>query len=603
MLKKIKTISSSLIGEFDTGYLGKWLVIALLIGVAAGITSIIFYWAVNGATWLMLGKGAGYTPPVPGGEGQTIVTTITRRWMIPIICALGGLLSGLILFKLSPEAMGPGTDAAINSFHNKDGYIRRRVPFFKMLASAVTLGSGGSAGREGPAALMGAGFGSTIADLFKLDAHDRRVALAIGIGAGMGAIFKAPLGGAILGAEILYSQDFEFEALWPSFIASIVGYSIFASWNGWAPIFSFTAPFEFTRPTELLGYALLGIVCGIFGIAYGRSFHGIRRLFARWKVPAYIKPAIGGLLVGTIGIFLPQVLGIGYGWLQFDINGNTAVLPIGIMIAVALGKLVAACFSVGSGGSGGEFAPGLVIGGMIGGVTWFLLHNFTGFVPSNPAPYVVLGMMALFGGIAKAPLAIIIMVSEMTGNYNLLVPSMVAVVIAYFMTGNNFLYESQVATRSDSPAHQSEYSTPLLDKIPVREAMVTNPVTVSPDEMISDVIALMRSFKIDATPVLESGKLIGILTNLDIVRLSEAEWPTVRVREKMTTKLVVGYADETLADALNRMTQHNVSHLPIVEHSDSSEMAGFLAIHGIAETYGNHKNLKVNRVSRVIEKA
>ena len=131
---------------------------------------------------------------------------------------------------------------------------------------------------------------------------------ATGVGAGMGAIFKAPLGGAILGAEILYRRDFEFEVLWPAFIASIVGYSIFASWNGWSPIFSFTGTFTFTRPAELLGYAVLGILCGVAGIAYGRSFHGVRILFARWKIPGYVKPAVGGLAVGIIGLFLPQVL-------------------------------------------------------------------------------------------------------------------------------------------------------------------------------------------------------------------------------------------------------------------------------------------------------
>ncbi len=588
---RIKPLLSKTIGIIDTGYIKKWLVLALLIGAASGLGAIVFYWAVNGATSLMLGKLAGYTPPVPGGEGQTVVSAITRRWMIPVVCTLGGLLSGLVLYKLTPEAMGPGTDAAIDSFHNKDGLIRRRVPFFKMLASAITIGSGGSAGREGPAALIGGGFGSTLADLLRLDTRDRRIALAVGVGAGMGAIFKAPLGGAILGAEILYRRDFEFEVLWPAFIASIVGYSIFASWNGWSPIFSFTGTFTFTRPAELLGYAVLGILCGVAGIAYGRSFHGVRILFARWKIPGYVKPAVGGLAVGIIGLFLPQVLGIGYGWLQFAINGNTAALPIGIMVAVLFGKLAATCFSIGSGGSGGEFAPGLVIGGMLGGITWWALHGLTAFVPSNPAPYVVLGMMTLFGGIAKAPLAIIIMVSEMTGNYNLLVPSMVAVVIAYFLTGDNFIYEAQVASRADSPAHRTEYSTPLMDKIVLREAMVKNPATVTPDMFISDFVALMAAENIDAAPVVSHGKLVGIISNLDVARLSEQDWPKLHVGDKMTTELVVGYADETLYDALNRMSRNKISHLPVVEHGKPQRMVGFLAVHDLTGVYDAQRKM------------
>ena len=164
--------------------------------------------------------------------------------------------------------------------------------------------------------------------MFKLDSHDRRIALSIGIGAGIGAIFKAPLGGAILSTEILYRRDFEFEALLPSFIASIVGYSVFASWAGWTPVFTITSGYSFQKPEELLGYALLGLICGLFGILYGRSFYKIRDLFRSIKIPNYFKPAIGGLIVGTIGIFLPQILGMGYGWLQFAINGNAIALPL-----------------------------------------------------------------------------------------------------------------------------------------------------------------------------------------------------------------------------------------------------------------------------------
>ncbi len=251
----------------------------------------------------------------------------------------------------------------------------------------------------------------------------------------------------------------------------------------------------------------------VYSVCYTAAhFTIVRDFFRSLKMPNYIKPAIGGLIVGIIGIFLPQILGMGYGWVQFAINGNTAVLPLGIMIAVIFGKIVATSLSVGSGGSGGVFAPGLVIGGMVGGVTWSLLHNFTSIVPADPATFVVLGMMTLFGGIAKAPLAIMIMVSEMTGNYSLLIPSMVSVVIAYFLTGNSYIYENQVNTRADSPAHRAEYSVPLLEKIQIADAMVTNPITVSPICMLVTLPDLMKSNEIDAVPVLDSGKLVGIVT-------------------------------------------------------------------------------------------
>jgi chloride channel protein, CIC family len=589
MFRYLKTVFARGFGVVDVGYLRKWFTLAILIGIVAGVASILLYLAIKWATWLFLGQAAGYFPPVPGGEGPTIITGIARPWMIPIICTLGGLLSGIIVFKWAPEAEGHGTDAAINSFHNKDGFIRRRIPLVKLIASAITIGSGGSAGREGPVALIGAGFGSSIAQLFKLNEHDRRLALAIGIGAGIGAIFKAPLGGAIISAEILYRRDFEFEALLPSFIASIVGYSVFSSWSGWMPIFTINTGFSFSQPTELLGFAILGIVCGLFGMAYGRSFYMVRNLFQRLNIPNYLKPGVGGLLVGLIGLYLPQILGTGYGWLQFAIDGNFTALPLGIMIAIMFGKIVATSFSVGSGGSGGVFAPGLVIGGMLGAVIWSVLHTFTSVVTSDPAPFVVLGMMTLFGGIAKAPLAIMIMVSEMTGNYSLLIPSMVSVVIAYFLTGDSYIYENQVNTRADSQAHRIEYSVPLLEKLKVRDAMVTDPLVTSPDVKLNDLADLMKKSKIDAAPVLESGKLVGMVTTLVTARIPEEQWPHTLTRDIMNKQPVVGYPQETLFEALKKMTQNKINHLPIVDQRNPKRMIGFLAIHNISQTYDLQK--------------
>jgi len=569
----------------SAGYLQKWLTLGVLIGIVSGVGSILFYLAINWVLKLMLGLGAGYVPPVPGGEGLTIATAAARNWAIPISTALGGLISGLIVFKFAPEAEGHGTDAAINAFHNKDGVIRKRVPVVKLIASAITIGSGGSAGREGPVALIGAGFGSVVADVFKLNRRDRRIALAVGIGSGVGSIFKAPLGGAILSSEILYRRDFEFEALLPSFVASIVGYSIFGAWNGWTPIFLVPVQSVFQRPTELIGYAILGIACGLLGRLYGWAFYRVRGLFRSLKVRDYLKPAIGGLLVGVAGMFLPQVLGMGYGWIQFAINGDFAALPLVVMGVVVLAKIVATSLSIGSGGSGGVFAPGLVIGAMLGGTVWSLLKVATPIVPPTAAGFVIVGMMALFGGIAKAPLAIMIMVSEMTGNYNLLVPCMISVVIAYFLTGDSYIYENQVNSRADSPAHRAEYSVPLLKKIRIGEAMVTTLITAPPESTVSDLDNLMKARKIDAVPIVSGGRLEGIVAVLDIARVAENRRNQTTARDIMTTKLKVGYADEYLYDALVRMTENNVSHLPIVDPARPGSLVGLLAFHDIAVTY------------------
>jgi len=583
------------------GYVRKWLALSIIIGAAAGVGSIVFYWAIQQATRLMLGLGAGYTPPLPAGEGPTIFSPAALPWMIPIITAVGGLISGLLVFKFAPEAEGHGTDAAIDAFHNKGGLIRRRVPIVKVFASAITIGSGGSAGREGPTAQIAAGVGSALADLFKLSTRDRRIAVAAGIGAGIGAIFSAPLGGAVLSMEILYRRDFETEALLPSFIASVVGYCIFGSWHGWMPVFGLVSAPTFNRVEELLGYIVLGIVCGLVGNMYGRGFYFIRDLFRKMRIPNWVKPAIGGLIVGGIGVFLPQILGVGYGWVQFAIDGDFTLLPLGILVAVIFGKILATSLSIGSGGSGGVFAPGLVIGGMTGATLWMLLHNVTTFIPGSPESFVVVGMMALFGGIAKAPVAVILMVTEMTNAYTLLVPSMLACGIAYFVSMNSYIYENQVADRSESPAHRSEHSIPLLQILKVQQAMLTNITTIYARTPIAQVSVTMKANKIDAIPVIDNyGGLVGIVSASDIARTNPDKYATITVDKIMKTKLIVVHPDDSLNKALQTMTQHDIRHLPVVKRDKPRQMIGMVTMNDImschkketANAFGYKKSLE-----------
>jgi CIC family chloride channel protein len=216
----------------EVSYLRKWVPIAVVIGIISGFGSIIFFQALNLGSTLLLGQVAGYFPPAAAGEGTGSALLSPYPYMIPVVTTLGGLISGIIVFGFAPETEGHGTDSAIDAFHNKKGDIRARVPAVKLLASVFTIGSGGSAGREGPTAQIGAGFGSFLSSALHLNRRDKRIAVAVGIGSGIGSIFKAPFGGAILSAEILYIGDFEVGALFPAFIASTVAYSIFGTFTG-----------------------------------------------------------------------------------------------------------------------------------------------------------------------------------------------------------------------------------------------------------------------------------------------------------------------------------------------------------------------------------
>jgi chloride channel protein, CIC family len=559
-------------------YARKWITLSILIGIAAGLGSIVFYWSLATATKLLLGIVAGYVPPTSTGEGLTVFAGVARPWVLPLLTAAGGLLSGLLVYRFAPEAEGHGTDAAIDAFHNKGGAIRRRVPVVKAIASAITIGSGGSAGREGPTAQIAAGIASALADLFHLSDSDRRIAVATGIGAGIGSIFKAPLGGAILSMEVLYRRDFEYEALLPSFIASVVGYSIFASWSGWAPVLGSGIVPPFSRASELVSYTVLGLVCGLVGIAYGRSFYYMRDLFKSLKIPAWIKPAIGGFLVGSIGIFFPQVLGTSYGWLQFAINGDFLALPAAVMLVVAVFKILTTGLTIGSGGSGGVFAPGLVIGGMVGGSLWSLLSGFPAITPSSPSAFVIVGMMALFGGIAKVPLAVIIMVSEMTMDYTLLIPSMLACSIAYFVTGDNYIYEKQVNVRAESPAHRHDYSLMLLKSLKVSAAMVRDVPAIGPGSTLDEVMKLLERYEVHAVPVVEEGRILGIVAKQDALRHTHEDHSALRVADIMGCNLIVTYPDESLFEAMNKMISNHISQLPVVQRDSPDRTLGMLAL-------------------------
>jgi CIC family chloride channel protein len=558
----------------DAAYFRKWLIIAVLIGIVAGLGSIAFYAAIAWSTKLFLGLGAGYKPPLPAGEGPTLVTAITRRWFIPLVTTVGGLLCGIIVFGLAPEAEGHGTDAAIEAFHYKGGFIRRRIPYIKLVASAITIGSGGSAGREGPTAQIAAGFGSFLGEMLHLDEHDRRIAMAAGIGAGIGSIFKAPFGGALLSAEILYRRDFETEALFPAFIASVVGYSIYGSWAGWTPVFGPGAHFNFTDPTELLGFVMLGIACGLVGHLYPRCLYGVRDLAKRTPIPNFVKPAIGGLFVGIIGIFLPEALGMGYGWAQFGINGNFSQISAGLMLGLVFVKIVTTSLTIGTGGSGGVFGPGIVIGGFLGAGLWGLMYGHVPFIPASAGAFAVVGMMAFFGGIAKAPLAVILMVAEMTGEYSLIVPSMLATMIAYLITGDVGIYESQVPTRLDSPAHKDDYALPLLQSMTVERLMRPCHAFVSPNAQIDDAARLLREHNVVTIPVVDQGRLVGIVTARDIARLDPEQRSLTRVRQVMTRQMALTHPDTSLYEAWMTMTRLGYKQLPVVEREYPDHMIG-----------------------------
>ena len=441
------------------------------LGVVGALGAQLFMWLLRACNYIFLYKLAGYTPPgIELGASRQIIGQ-HGLWLIPVVTTIGGLLSGLLVYGFAPEADGHGTDTAVDAFHRKEGFIRARVPPIKMLASAITIGSGGAAGREGPIALIAAGLGSVYARLAHRGEEERRLLLLAGMAAGLSAIFRSPIGTGVFAIEVLYgSMEFEGRALLYTMLSSAVAYTVNGAFVGFRPLFNVPA-----IPTpgfsDYASYAILGLAAGLVATLLPLVFYYLRDLFRLLPVPLWTKPAIGGLGVGLLALRLPQVLGGGYGWIQLAIKGE---LTLFLLLGLVFAKMLAFSLTVSSGGSGGVFAPSLFVGAMLGGSFAILLHQL-------PAVFVVVGMAAVFGAAARVPIATMLMVTEMAGGYHLLVPAGLAVMVSYLLQGRvssfvkyRSLYEGQVPTLQDSPAHYLEQIQVALHLLGKRNLQLTD---------------------------------------------------------------------------------------------------------------------------------
>ena len=439
------------------------LIIGLLVGAVSGAGAALFFKGVEVCSGFVLTHLFGYHFPA---EGETVSEAAMWAppdtiWLILPILLAGAFLSAFLVWKFAPETGGHGTDAALKTYH-ENGKIRWRVPLVKAISAIITISSGGSAGCEGPAAQISAGFGSIISDLFRFSERERKIAIAVGLGAGVGAIFKAPLGGALLAAEILYLRDMRYDVLIPAIIASLTGYGIFGLFFGYNPLFS-TIPMEWSA-VQLPLFCVLGIIAAGLGILYIKSFYGTKRLFdkaaQRWKIPSFLKPVIGagimGLIIIILSIISPETLtagigclGTGYGFVQLALFN---MLPFAVLLILPFAKILFTSLTIGSGASGGVFAPGLSIGAFAGGALGTGVHLlFPELVPAAAVPvFVIVGMISLFGGVSHAPFAILLMVVEMTANISVIIPAGLAVLVSCLLMKNHTIFKQQRVSQRDS---------------------------------------------------------------------------------------------------------------------------------------------------------
>ena len=583
---------------------GRAVVVSPLVGFIAGLGAVAFLLSLDAMTRHVLGDLLHLRLP-PTGEGTAHPISYPYPWwLVLLIPTLGGLISGVLVFTFAPEAEGHGTDSLIRAFHRGAGIIRARVPIVKAVASVITIGSGGSAGSEGPIAQIGAGFGSLLARALRLTPGERRLLMLSGAAGGIGAIFRAPLGGALFAGEVLYATTAtESAALLPCLASSIVAYSTFALFITPRPIFV-VPDLDFHGLRELPLFTLLAVACAVVGWLYVRVFYGIRdKIFRPMPIPRHVKPAIGGFLVGVMALVFPQLMTGGYGWVQWGAIGMPADLAmpgtpifkpqmgVAMLLGLALLKIVATGLTISSGGSGGVFGPSIFIGGMLGGGIGHLLREtLPGGHVIDPAAFALVGMGGFFAGVSKAPLASIVMVCEMTGHYRLLVPLMLVCGLNVLLSRNWTLYEEQVPSPIDSPAHQGDFVVDVLERIRVDQVHVrTEGLELVPESTPFDHLLRQVANSTETLfPVVDAeGKFVGIFSLRDVrlALLGSDVGPLVIADDLATRPVVTVTPRDDLHTALRRLTELNLDEIPVVDPEAPTKLVGLLGRRELVAAY------------------
>ncbi len=598
------------IRDFELGSTGKWFVLSAVIGVVAGLGGIGFHVVGECVKHFTLGSFVHMEAGEAAAEGSLFEPSEGEfhPWMLLVVMAAGGLASGLLVYTFAPEAEGHGTDAAIDAFHNKRGEIRGRIPIIKTIASAITLGTGGSAGREGPIAQIGAGFGSFLGGLLKLPARDRRIMLAAGMGAGVGAIFRAPLAGAVFAGEILYRDaDIESDAIVPAAMASAIAYSVFCLWLPpdlrFTPLFGRHVFYDVGSPLELLPYGAMAILLVIAGVAYIKTFYGIHALFKKLPIVPHLRPMIGAVLAGLVGLGMyfgfgknPDALAVlasGYGTLQKTMAGTVEVGAT-LLVAVALVKILTTSLTISSGGSGGVFGPSMVIGGCLGSAVGQVFHAWWPELVRQPQAFAIVGMAGFFSGCARAPLSTVLMVSEMTGGYGLLLPTLWVSTLTFLLGRRWTLYVKQVPTRLDSPAHRGDFFVDVLEGIRVEDVYRRDrpPRLIYEGEPLSGIVHALAESTQRYYPVVDAeGRMVGIFSAEDVrsYLYDDAIWRIANARDVMKSKVVTVRPDEDLNSALGKFTSLNVDELPVIDPADHGKLLGMLRRKEVIAAYNRRR--------------
>ncbi|GAA4240298.1 chloride channel protein [Actinomadura meridiana] len=550
-------------------------VLALVVGCGAGVGAIFFRELIALFTHLFTGHGdysaAGHAanPHLPWLGPFFVVA-------VPVVA---GVVYGPLVQRFAPEARGHGVPEVMVAVAQRGGRIGGQVAVIKSLASALTIGAGGSVGREGPIVQIGAALGSTLGRMARVAENRLRILVACGAAGGIAATFNAPLAGVFFAMELIL-RDYNVESFGVVVLASVTASVIGRAALGSA---SFMSPpdFHVSHPIEYLSFALLGLLGAVAGVGFTRVLYTVEDVCDRlWRGPEWLRPAVGGLLLGGLLLAVPQMYGVGYPVLQDAVNGGFA---IGFLLLLLVAKMAATSLTIGIGGSGGVFAPSLFMGAMLGSAFGMTAHQLAPSVTTAPGAYGLIGMGAVFAGAARAPITAVVILFELTGEYSIILPMMTAIVVAALVSQR--LSEDTVYSLKLRRRGVDLDAAPVDPRMTQRVARVMEPV---PDPLpgglpLEDASRLLALSAHGALPVLDGqGAYQGVITARAAAEaMADAEsrtdgphqhQPTAGALTQMPTPLT---ADMPLADALHILTTTDGTGLPVL-NSERTLLAGWV---------------------------
>jgi CIC family chloride channel protein len=551
--------------------------LALLTGVGAGAGAVAFRYLILGFTYAFTGHrdysavGHAANPILPG----------LGVWFVVAAPMIGGLIYGPLVARFAPEARGHGVPEVMLAVNRAGGRIRPQVPVVKSLASALCIGSGGSVGREGPIVQIGSALGSVIGQATRVSESQLRLLVACGAAGGISATFNAPIAGVFFALELILrnfeTQSFGLVVL-SSVVADAIGRAVFGS-----RAFLTLPGFTFSSPLELVLYAGLGVLATVVGVSFIRVLYAGEDLADRlWRGPEWLRPAVGGILLGLLLLAVPQMYGVGYPVLEHAVAGRYV---LAMLIAFLAAKLLATSLTMWIGGSGGVFAPSLFMGAMLGTAYGTVLHRLLPHLAAAAGAYGLVGMGAVFAAAARAPITAVIIVFELTGDYNIILPLMFAIVVATALSNRatrDTIYTLKLRRRGiDIEAPRARR---LMAQTRVEDAMGPPPRPLSVEQPAPEIIARFASQRSDSLPVVDAdGALLGVVAAVDLEQAVARDSGQTRLASDLMREVPTVRPDDSLEDAVAVLAAGDDEGIPVID--DHRRMVGWLTHRRVLRAY------------------